>query len=1200
MIEILEARIAPAVALAELGQLAGNPGAGTHIATDSDGNIIVVGSFTGTVDFDLGPGLTNFDAADATFGSIFVAKYSPDFQLLWVKRWGGTGAERANALLVSDETGDIFVAGNFSSTSAGFDGSGGLSASVNSPQAFVFKMNPLDGTAATAFDNDGQLSFGNGSSLATANALALDSNGRLLFGGEFIGTGVGVNGTGPLSATTNDGYAFMVSSTTGAVITPFGTAGGVQFFFTPQSLDSIFKLQFDSSGNVFIGLTSFEPSSSQTFSQVDKYLSNGQHDSSFGTVALPGAQGVTDFAILPSGAVLAATILGNPGEAGSVNVFRFDSVGDLDQNFGFLLPNGQRTGAAFINVSAKSASLLVDGDRFYVAGSGDTSNYLARITAFGDADTSFAKSGVTKFGSPTSPGSPLAIAVDPSGKIILRDFYKGNPDLDPGAAIKKLAARPEFAGRADMSDGFLIKIDPAATIAGQPLILEGGINEGNGLVSQIFITLTGPGRVEVKEKAGGGQGDIESIELFDTTLASKLTIVVKNLASQMIVDRIFTHDSLQHVGSIIIDRGYTLGNGQADTTPDLLVTGKIQNLTLGQVEAHAIIRLGRDLPYNLPDSTTPDTYNHKPNLFMGRVIGPGVVVDNAGDGTAGGIGGGGFGKVVVERWEFDGVLKTTQSIDSFTVLFGNFFANLEVDKLNHGEGTTANVGSMTVQDGDWGSSGTDIEGNVGVFNVDEFLAGAAIEAGSIGKINTADGFNGTLTLTDGQASATATFTVNANFTGKVISEAPLKKLNIKGDFKGSLTAPSIAAITAFSFIGTTVDDGDTNPTQLNITTTNGLLGLLWAKSGTFKDYVVSAAGNLTGMKVVLSKLTEPTAAMENLNVSAANIGPLTVALAGKTTALGLNLTGIQNSEFTTPGKQGNIAVKLSGASGHSAGTNNVEFNAGVFGNLLVSVAKGKVLTATGQGLLDTEFESLGDIGAVTVLGDASMAQASGLHLWANGKIGPVTIRSKTASFATLENGSILAGQLFDIDGLLSLAELKARLVSGGLGPINVAGSIVGSTIAAGGQLGVLNVGGSLSQSLVLAGATLGPDRVLGGGNDFYHRAGQIGAVTVKGSFDKSSLSAGIDPTDGIFGNGDDVLGVPLTGFDLVAAIKSVKVGVGVIPESEIAMAHSYAIQARALGKLTVGTTSLTDFSAPQLLDLEPNGEGAEDVIVRIL
>jgi len=52
------------------------------VAIDSSGNIVVAGQFTGTTDFDPGPGLESRTAAD--YGSVFTSKLSPSGQLLWV------------------------------------------------------------------------------------------------------------------------------------------------------------------------------------------------------------------------------------------------------------------------------------------------------------------------------------------------------------------------------------------------------------------------------------------------------------------------------------------------------------------------------------------------------------------------------------------------------------------------------------------------------------------------------------------------------------------------------------------------------------------------------------------------------------------------------------------------------------------------------------------------------------------------------------------------------------------------------------------------------------------------------------------------------------------------------------------------------------------------------------------------------------
>jgi hypothetical protein len=95
---------------------------GNGIATDSEGNVLVTGIFTGMADFDRVE-LTSVGTRD-----IFVAKYAPDGPLLWAKRAGGTTGrdspydrtESAHSV-AADSAGNVLVTGFFSGT-ADFDG----------------------------------------------------------------------------------------------------------------------------------------------------------------------------------------------------------------------------------------------------------------------------------------------------------------------------------------------------------------------------------------------------------------------------------------------------------------------------------------------------------------------------------------------------------------------------------------------------------------------------------------------------------------------------------------------------------------------------------------------------------------------------------------------------------------------------------------------------------------------------------------------------------------------------------------------------------------------------------------------------------------------------------------------------------------------------------------------------------------------
>jgi hypothetical protein len=112
---------------------------------DSSGNVIQVGSFRGTIDFNnLGP--TPVDRVSNGLSDIYVAKYNPSGILLWVYTIGGTGDDIANAIAI-DSNGDIVVTGAFSDS---FDFNAGTNSttltSSGSTDAFVLKL-----TSAGAF-----------------------------------------------------------------------------------------------------------------------------------------------------------------------------------------------------------------------------------------------------------------------------------------------------------------------------------------------------------------------------------------------------------------------------------------------------------------------------------------------------------------------------------------------------------------------------------------------------------------------------------------------------------------------------------------------------------------------------------------------------------------------------------------------------------------------------------------------------------------------------------------------------------------------------------------------------------------------------------------------------------------------------------------------------------------------------------------
>lgn len=86
---------------------------GQAIAVDPSGNVYVAGTFSGTVDFDPSPAVSNLTGFSGS-SDIFLAKYSSTGSFIWVKQIGGTNTEKAYDL-AADATG-AWLAGNFMGT----------------------------------------------------------------------------------------------------------------------------------------------------------------------------------------------------------------------------------------------------------------------------------------------------------------------------------------------------------------------------------------------------------------------------------------------------------------------------------------------------------------------------------------------------------------------------------------------------------------------------------------------------------------------------------------------------------------------------------------------------------------------------------------------------------------------------------------------------------------------------------------------------------------------------------------------------------------------------------------------------------------------------------------------------------------------------------------------------------------------------
>ncbi|MBI3134713.1 MAG: T9SS type A sorting domain-containing protein [Bacteroidetes bacterium] len=149
--------------------------------TDQAGNVISVGQFTNTVDFDPGPGIHNLTSNGAS--DIFIMKQDSDGNLLWAYNIGDYDSDAAYGVGV-DALNNIYVTGVFR-YEVDFDpGPGDYTIGywgTNAGQVFLLKLN-----------SDGDLTWVNwmGITSGTSQGLVItvEPNGQAIISGTFYGT----------------------------------------------------------------------------------------------------------------------------------------------------------------------------------------------------------------------------------------------------------------------------------------------------------------------------------------------------------------------------------------------------------------------------------------------------------------------------------------------------------------------------------------------------------------------------------------------------------------------------------------------------------------------------------------------------------------------------------------------------------------------------------------------------------------------------------------------------------------------------------------------------------------------------------------------------------------------------------------------------------------------------------------------------
>jgi sugar lactone lactonase YvrE len=213
----------------------------------NSGSVSIIGNFSGTVDFNPGPGVFNLTPMSSN-PDIFVLKLTSSGLFQWARRFGGPAYGNDGRSIATDASGGIYVGGSFGLGSMVMD-SFTLINSGPSDAGFIAKLNSA-GTVVFAgrFGPESQV-----------NGVDVDPAGNMIAAGSYRGT-VDFDpgsGTSNLSSGYRDGFVVKLNPA-GSLVWCRSFHGG------PNDIAIALDVAADASGNVystglFLGTTDFDP-----------------------------------------------------------------------------------------------------------------------------------------------------------------------------------------------------------------------------------------------------------------------------------------------------------------------------------------------------------------------------------------------------------------------------------------------------------------------------------------------------------------------------------------------------------------------------------------------------------------------------------------------------------------------------------------------------------------------------------------------------------------------------------------------------------------------------------------------------------------------------------------------------------------------------------------------------------------------------
>jgi type IX secretion system substrate protein/beta-propeller repeat-containing protein len=399
-----------------------NQEGGYSIAVDAAGNVYTTGLFFGTADFDPGPGTYTLTGAGSR--DVFVSKLDASGNFIWAKAMGGAGYEQGNSITV-DAAGNVYTTG----ITDGGDFDPGPGIQLLTGRTFISKL-----------DAAGNYVWAVALASADGYSIAVDAAGNVYTTGYFANASTDFDpGPGTVNLTHAGNADIFVSKldASGNFVWAKGIGGA------DAEVGS--SLALDATGNIYI---------------TGSFQNSVDFDPGAGTNILTSVSGTSDMYVSKldaSGNLVWAKSMGSSSEEDGISL-AVDASGNV-------YTSGYFNGTVDFDPGAGTQNLT--------AASGTSDVFVSKLDASGNYVWAF------QLGNGSDSEGYWYITVNGNDNVYITGDYSNTVDFDPGAGTQDLAA-------AGSTDFFIAHLIPNPL----PLTLLQFQAENNGNVVQMHWQTT--------------------------------------------------------------------------------------------------------------------------------------------------------------------------------------------------------------------------------------------------------------------------------------------------------------------------------------------------------------------------------------------------------------------------------------------------------------------------------------------------------------------------------------------------------------------------------------------------------------------------------------------------------------------------------------------------------------------------------------